>query len=574
MPVLTITSRSAIRRAHQKPPQWGPLSKVQTNAYWAAEHVLGIDQQSIVGLWPFWEGGGSVAYDVFGHNATITNPLWVVDGLYTSDTPSYASASVDITSWNEFFVFCYVDPLETSSLYPRLFSIYYSVSDDLRLYSPADASNTISFAIDDGSPVTVTATLGSGNKSIAAGFDGNNIRLIVEGNQVSAADTPSFSGFAQDLRWGSSAAYSTDNYNAYIKVGFICKLFPNDDAIDQLQCNPYALIRRYPRPWVFDLGAGTAFTGTITATTQLPAITAAGTTTKPEYSGTAQTVTRLPVASATGTVTKPEYSGVAAVKSLLPTASASGTVTKPEFSGVGTVATQLPQAAATGTIAKPEYSGTAQAATQLPAATASGTFVKPEVTGAAVVNTLLPVINATGVLGVPSYSGTIQVNTQLSKAVASGAFVKPEVTGTASAATQLPATSAAGTVTKPEYSGVGQVSTLLPTSSAAGTVTKPEFVGTAQVATLLPKATAVGTITVPEFVGTAAVTTLLPTVDAVGRLGGEIVGVAVVDTLLPAISAKGVWRTEIVPLIGGQITVEEGSAGTITLAYDREISYS
>ena len=251
--MLLLTRNSAIRKTKFKPRQWGPLSAVRSAVFHNAER-LGIDPQSIVALWPFWEGGGYPTDIIGKYNVTATTGgVWDAyswNGNNDTITPvPQVLANEPWTFISELIFREYVYSTQTYLLY------HYNATG--RVYFSLTASgnsHNISITLGDSaeSPIYTTPYIAGPAQHVVI-TDGSNAYVYFRGDNIISYQYTNLNNTSTDMTLNRASTYDP-TFSVAFMVLLGCII--SDDSRLHLQFDPYALIRPVARPFVFDVGAG------------------------------------------------------------------------------------------------------------------------------------------------------------------------------------------------------------------------------------------------------------------------------------------------------------------------------
>ena len=261
----------------RKPEQWDitPL-----DVFYNAER-LGIDPASIVALWPFWEGAGTVVHDCVGkYNLSVTNtPDWVGDGLDTY--PAYLSNSASTVFQSEIFtalVCVDIGQANTGKSGGFFTSGGTATSGSWGICRSYTGSKQIfgHFETSNGSAVNINTIVNSGEKVVAACVnDGLTYTAYAAGTLATGSANGIYTGSWGIYigNWGGDTGRWEDgiiSLAAYLTQALTV------DQLNTLNDDPYALIRPVARPFVFDLAAGTSYplSGQVAALASLTGVAA------------------------------------------------------------------------------------------------------------------------------------------------------------------------------------------------------------------------------------------------------------------------------------------------------------
>jgi hypothetical protein len=250
----------------QKPKQWGNISDVRSAVLRNAAR-LGIDPAFIQLLFPFWEGAGSLAYDLSSNanHGIINAGSWLGDGLVTGNAiQPVAINEIQLPAagrWSVSAVITTPADLSTSSrmlLGKNDNDNFWTVSTDSHKIQGDVNSNWESSGLTNAQNETQAITFKHfGNDDAEYPNDFQYIKNLTDYGVTG-------SSYVQGLRIntiGNGYATTAYTFGSLVKFLFVYTSDLPSDSILRLHETPYALLAPTPQPVIFDLGAaGTTIT--------------------------------------------------------------------------------------------------------------------------------------------------------------------------------------------------------------------------------------------------------------------------------------------------------------------------
>jgi hypothetical protein len=269
----------------QKPKQWGPLSSVRAAVFRNAE-ALGIDADSVIGLWAMWEGAGLSRNVISGSELSAGDGVWANDGLLLTNT-TYYDRSID-TEVNKLAgsgtFWAYVNPLELTGSTSQEF--LFCARNDRYYLDITRGLPSVRISSESARSATVLGGILPDGVSFDSALTWDDSTYHGYYNGLSFYD-----GFSPSLTTptsGNIGGYISDIGTNYIFNGifhtgviFASKLHPAQ--ISQLHEAPYLLLQPNPTPLIFDFGA------VLTPTISYPTDGSTGVSTSPTVSWSAVT---------------------------------------------------------------------------------------------------------------------------------------------------------------------------------------------------------------------------------------------------------------------------------------------
>lgn len=250
-----------------KPERWDITPE---DVWWAAER-LGIDPRDVDRVLPAWEGCGAPTEILTGSRINPYSGVWTPDGLNEIDLNNRVHVSlpsvVPLNSGSAVFSFLIDGVVQSNYENYGVFwwqrasgedysYIYYQYTDNLfYLKSYAGTFKTLN-PYGNGTDDYVGALLfviDGTNSEWSIYKDGTLLETV-----AGAYSQAPLGSAKPKIGGGSSSSGAVRKCRGAV---FFQSALPTSIAT-KLTEDPHALIRRYPRPWVFDLGAGTTITVT------------------------------------------------------------------------------------------------------------------------------------------------------------------------------------------------------------------------------------------------------------------------------------------------------------------------